>query len=83
MRSRDEFQPDIGQKGEYELAVQEYKPIYSAEEVSKILQISINTVYQLMNSGELPYLVLGTKKIRGSDLERFIEKYPAEKVVEG
>lgn len=33
-----------------------------------------------MNSGELPYLVLGSKKIRGSDLERFIEKYPAEKV---
>lgn len=68
------------QKGECELAVQEYKPIYSAKEVSKILQISINTVYQLMNSGELPYLVLGSKKIRGSDLERFIEKYPAEKV---
>lgn len=47
------------------MAVQEYKPIYSAKEVSKILQISINTVYQLMNSGELPYLVLGSKKIRG------------------
>lgn len=60
--------------------MQEYKPIYSAKEVSKILQISINTVYQLMNSGELPYLVLGSKKIRGSDLERFIEKYPVEKV---
>lgn len=59
------------------MAVQEYKPIYSAKEVSKILQISINTVYQLMNSGSLPYLVLGSKKIRGSDLERFIEKYPA------
>lgn len=62
------------------MSVQEYKPIYSAKEVSKILQISINTVYQLMNSGELPYLVLGSKKIRGSDLEQFIEKYPAEKV---
>ena len=65
------------------MSVQEYKPIYSAKEVSKILQISINTVYQLMNSGELPYLVLGSKKIRGSDLERFIEKYPAEKGAEG
>ena len=62
------------------MSVQEYKPIYSAKEVSKILQISINTVYQLMNSGELPYLVLGSKKIRGSDLELFIEKYTAEKV---
>lgn len=62
------------------MAVQEYKPIYSAKEVSKILQVSINTVYQLMNSGELPCLILGSKKIRGSDLERFIEKYPVEKV---
>ena len=62
------------------MAVQEYKPIYSAKEASKILQVSINTVYQLMNSGALPYLILGSKKIRGSDLERFIEKYPAEKV---
>lgn len=62
------------------MAVQEYKPIYSAKEVSKILQVSINTVYQLMNQGKLPYLVLGSKKIRGSDLERFIEKYPSEKV---
>lgn len=62
------------------MAVQEYKPVYSAKEVSKILQVSINTVYQLMNQGKLPYLVLGSKKIRGSDLERFIEKYPPEKV---
>ena len=61
------------------MAVQEYKPIYSAKEVSKILQVSINTVYQLMNQGKLPYLILGSKKIRGSDLERFIEMYPAEK----
>lgn len=64
------------------MAVQEYKPIYSVKEVSRILQISINTVYQLMNTGKLPYLVLGSKKIRGSDLERFIEKYPAEQVAE-
>lgn len=61
------------------MAVQEYKPIYSAKEVSKILQVSINTVYQLMNQGKLPYLILGSKKIRGSDLERFIEMYPSEK----
>lgn len=33
------------------MAVQEYKPIYSAKEVSKILQVSINTVYQLKDRG--------------------------------
>lgn len=56
--------------------VQEYKPLYSAKEASRILQVSINTTYQLMNSGKLPYLILGSKKIRGSDLEKFIESYP-------
>lgn len=65
------------------MAVQEYKPIYTAKEVSKLLQVSINTVYQLMNSGALPYLVLGSKKIKGSDLERFIERYPVEQVEDG
>ena len=64
------------------MAVQEYKPIYTAKEVSKLLQVSINTVYQLMNSGALPYLVLGSKKIKGSDLERFIERYPVEQVTQ-
>lgn len=58
------------------MAVQTYKPLYSVKEVSKILMISINTVYSLMNQGKLPYLNLGSKKVRGSDLERFIETYP-------
>lgn len=60
------------------MAVQTYKPLYSVKEVSKILMISINTVYSLMNQGRLPYLSLGSKKVRGSDLERFIETYPTE-----
>ena len=36
-----------------------------------------------MNTGQLPYLILGSgagsRKIRGSDLEKFIESYPMEK----
>lgn len=58
------------------MAVQTYKPLYSVKEAAKILMLSINTVYSLMNQGKLPYLCLGSKKIRGSDLERFIETYP-------
>lgn len=58
------------------MSTQEYKPIYSIKEVSKILQLSINSTYNLINSGKLPYLLLGSKKVRGSDLERFIETYP-------
>ena len=41
-----------------------------------------NTTYQMMNQGKLPYLNLGSKKIRGSDLERFIESYPTEEATE-
>lgn len=56
--------------------VEPYKPIYTVKETAKVLQTNANTVYDLMNKGELPYLILGSRKVRGSDLERFIEKYP-------
>lgn len=59
--------------------VTEYKPLYTVKEVARVLQVSINTVYLLMNTGKLPYLLIGSKKVRGSDLERFIETYPVEK----
>lgn len=62
--------------------VQPYKPLYTVKEAAKILLIAPNTLYDLMNTGKIPYLLLGsgkgTRKIRGSDLERFIEAYPAE-----
>lgn len=61
------------------MAVATYKPLYTVKEVSKMLLVNPNAVYDLMNRGELPYLVLGSRKVRGSDLERFIESYPAEK----
>lgn len=64
------------------MAVQTYKPLYTVKEVSKVLQVSINSVYDLMNRGKLPYLQIGAKKVRGSDLERFIETYPVENVTE-
>lgn len=60
------------------MMVAEYKPLYTVKEVARVLQVSINTVYSLMNTGKLPYLLIGSKKIRGSDLERFIETYPIE-----
>ena len=58
--------------------VTEYKPLYTVKEVARVLQVSINTVYSMMNAGKLPYLLIGSKKVRGSDLERFIETYPIE-----
>ena len=56
--------------------VQPYKPLYNVMEVADILMINKNSVYDLMNSGKLPYLKLGNRKIRGSDLEQFIESFP-------
>ena len=63
--------------------VEPYKPLYTAKQAAQILLINVSTVYELMNTGQLPYLIWGkgngTRKIRGSDLERFIEtQKPAE-----
>jgi hypothetical protein len=55
-----------------------YQPLYTVKETAGILKTSVNAVYELMNAGELPYLILGKKKIRGTDLRNFIEGYPTE-----
>ena len=70
-------------KSEVREMVEPYKPLYTAKQAAQILLINVSTVYELMNTGQLPYLILGkgngTRKIRGSDLERFIEtQKPAE-----
>lgn len=56
--------------------VEPYQPIYTVKEVSKILRVNPSFVYNLINSRQLPCLLLGQKKIRGSDLEHFITNYP-------
>ena len=57
--------------------VEAYKPLYTAKQASQILLVSVATVYEMMNKGQLPYLILGkgngSRKIRGTDLEKFIE----------
>ena len=50
-----------------------YQPLYTVKEVSQVLRVNTSKVYELINTGQLPYLLLGQKKIRGSDLEQFIE----------
>ena len=56
--------------------VAEYKPIYTLPEVAEILRISKKEAYALTNSGQLPYLKIGRRKVRGRDLENFINSYP-------
>ena len=58
--------------------VEPYKPLYTVKQASKILLMNEDSVRGYIKSGQLPALRLGAMKIRGSDLERFIEKYPAE-----
>lgn len=57
--------------------VEPYKPLYTVKETSKLLKVNTDSVYELIRKRQLPALRLGAMKIRGSDLERFIEKYPA------
>ncbi|MBU9724402.1 helix-turn-helix domain-containing protein [Diplocloster modestus] len=49
--------------------------LYTVEEASKILKTNINYVYELLNYGIIPYLVLGRRKIRRQALEDFLIKY--------
>lgn len=56
--------------------VEPYQPIYTVKEAAKVLKVNPGKVYELINTKKLPSLLLGQKKIKGSDLERFIESYP-------
>lgn len=62
--------------------VEAYKPLCTVKEASKVLKVNTDSVYDLIKKRQLPALRLGAMKIRGSDLERFIEKYPAGEVDE-
>lgn len=48
--------------------------LYTAKEVSKILKVNVHKVYELINSGLLPALKLGSIKIRRESLLRFLEE---------
>ena len=49
------------------------------KEVSAILKVNIAAVNRLCNTGKLPFLKLGSRKIRGIDfLVRMIDKYGEE-----
>ena len=56
--------------------VEPYKPIYTVKEAAGVLRVNPTKVYELISTKKLPSLLLGQRKIRGSDLERFIMTYP-------
>ena len=49
--------------------------IYTVKEVSKILKVNVHKVYDLIKSGLLPALKLGSLKVREESLKEFITKY--------
>ena len=63
--------------------VRAYEPLYTVKEAAKLLRVNPQAVYRLINGKKLVALRLGLIKIRGSDLERFIEQYPASEPEEG
>jgi excisionase family DNA binding protein len=54
----------------------EYKALYRVSEVAEILQTNVNFVYKLIKEKQLPAIKLGAAKVRGRDLEMFINNYP-------
>lgn len=49
--------------------------IYTVKEVSQILKCNKNYVYELIKSGMLPALKLGSLKIREEALYKFLAEY--------
>lgn len=64
------------------MSVVPYQPIYKISEVAKILKVNANEVYNLINTGKLPCIILGSKKVRGKDLEMFINTFPVTESVD-
>ena len=51
------------------------KILYTVKEVSQILHTNPSYVYQLINSGLLPVLKLGSYKVRHEALIKFLSEY--------
>ena len=49
--------------------------LLTVKEVSRILKVNVHRVYDLVRTGMLPALKLGSLKIRKSSLEKFLEEY--------
>lgn len=49
--------------------------LYTVKEVSEILKTNVTYVHKLRKSGLLPFIKLGTYKVRAEALEEFLKKY--------
>ncbi len=49
--------------------------LYTVKEVSEILKTNVSYVHMLRKSGLLPFIKLGTYKVRHETLQEFLAKY--------
>ena len=49
-------------------------PLYTVTEVSKLLKVNRNFVYDLIRSGELEAVRIGSIKVRKDAVERYVER---------
>ena len=49
--------------------------LYTVKDVSKILKVDVHKVYNLISSGVLPAMKLGSLKIRKKSLNEFLNTY--------
>lgn len=49
--------------------------LYTVKEVSELLKTNVDYVHKLRKAGVLPFLKIGSYKVRKSALEAFLEKY--------
>ena len=49
--------------------------VYTVKEAAKLLQVGINRVYELINSGALKVIRLGYIKVPAVEIDNFIERY--------
>lgn len=60
-------------KGENKMVEKEM--LYTVKEAAQILKTNVNYVHELRKNGLLPFLKLGSYKVRRSALEDFLAKY--------
>ena len=49
--------------------------LLTIRETAKILKTNVNFVYDLINKGKIPYVSIGSLKIRESALDEFIRSH--------
>lgn len=54
--------------------------IYTVKEAAGILRVGTHYIYKLINLGMMPYIKLGSIKIRESDIKNFLDRYAGKDV---